>query len=239
MTAAIIAGVVLLAGGGAWAVGSMLNDDPSGDAAPATATAAASATTSGSGSGAGGTAPSEAPSTAASGTPEAADGARTDCVAQVKAAEDFAAAAKDSAAHWKTHTDAYLAKTSGRITLEETAKLYADSKAFGLADEKAIAATTKAFQATGTACADAAKEAAGDATITACTTRLAALDKVRTTGTTVQNEWSAHLRMMANKAHTEMGSYHNTWVKAVDSAQKSIPAYQAAADAVGNAPACA
>lgn len=207
--------------------------DGSGEASASTPTASASTTTSSEASATPSASPSE------DSNAEAVAAARTACVAQVKAAEGVAAAAKNSALHWKQHTDAFLDKNSGKISAAETKKRYAASKAFGLADEKAMASSTKALQATGAACADAAKEAAEDATVKACTTRLAALDKVRTTGTTVQNEWSAHMRMMANKAHTEFGAYHDKWLDAVKAAQKSVPAYNAAAEGVSKAPACA
>lgn len=238
MTAAVIAGVVLVAGGGAWAMGSALGSDGGSDTAnPSTSTSvtdspSATASTSASASA------SASPDTAAA-DEAAVAAARTGCVAQVRAAEGIAAAAKNSAAHWKSHTDAYLQKKAGKYTLAQTTAQYAASKKFGLADEKAIAATTKAFTATGAACADAAKVAATDAVVTACTARLKALDGVRVTGTKVQDEWSGHLRMMDNKAHTDGGAYHQTWLKAVTSAQKSVPAYAAAAAAVTKAPACA
>lgn len=168
-----------------------------------------------------------------------ADTARAACVAQVAAAEGVAKAVASSAVHWQQHTDAYLEKIDGRISIAETQKRYAASKAFGLADEKAVAATTKTYVATGTACAGAAKAAPEDKTIGACSTRLAALDVVRTTGTKVQNEWSAHMRMMADKSHTDAGAYHQTWVKAVKGAESSLAAHASAATALTKAPACA
>ncbi|MEO7270257.1 MAG: hypothetical protein ABIW49_13725 [Knoellia sp.] len=235
VTAVVVAGVVLVAGGGTLAMGSILKDEPgSANAAPSTS---ASVSTSASPT----PEVSATPSPSASSTPDASVATaeqRAACVGQVKAAEGIAAAAKNSAAHWKAHTDAYLQKKNGKFTLAQTKAQYAASKSFGLADEKAIAATTKAFTATGAACADAAKPASADPAIAACTTRLKALDAVRLTGTQVQDEWSAHLRMMDKKAHTDGGAYFTTWVKAVNSAQKSVPAYAAAAAVVAKAPAC-
>lgn len=239
VTSALVAGAILVAGGGAWAAGSLLGDD--GDGTSQGDTTAASTTPSAASTSSDSTAATASPSASASAAADeaAAEQARAACTAQVRAAEAVATALAGSAMHWKQHTDAYLAKTSGRITLEQTKKIYADSKAFGLADEKAVAATTKALTATGAACGDAAKVLPADAAVTACTARLKALDAVRTTGTKVQNEWSAHMRMMANKAHTDGGQYHQTWLKAVSDAQKSIPAHAKAAAAVAQAPACA
>lgn len=169
VTAAVIAGVIMVAGGGAWAAGTMLSDDTPATLAPTRSP----------------TRTSTPGDTAASENVDSAAAGRAACQAQVRAADDIGAAVANSALHWKQHTDAYLAKTSGRITLAETQRLYATSKAFGLADEKAVAATTKAYTATGAACADATKSAPDDAVIKACVGRLAALDKVRTTGTIV------------------------------------------------------
>lgn len=213
-------------------MGSAMGDDGSDSASPRTSTSdssspSPSATTSG-------PAPSQGATDAA-----AADKARSACVAQVKAAEGVAKAVAGSAAHWKQHTDAYVDKIDGRISLAETQKRYAASKAFGLADEKAVAATTKAYMATGTACAGAARAAPGDKTVAACSTRLVALNVVRTTGTKVQNEWSVHMRMMADKSHTDAGAYHQTWVKAVTGAKSSLTAHANAAAAATKAPACA
>lgn len=221
-------------------MGSALGDDGSGNASPRASTSApASPSTSDSSSPSPSATPSSAaPSPSATNT-AAADKARSACVAQVKAAEGVAKAVAGSAVHWKQHTDAYVAKVGGRISLAETQKRYAASKAFGLADEKAVAATTKSFMATGSACSGAAKAAPGDKTVTACSTRLAALNVVRTTGTKVQNEWSAHMRMMADKSHTDAGAYHQTWVKAVSGAKSSLTAHANAAAAATKAPACA
>lgn len=241
VTAAVIAGVVLVAGGGAWAMGAVLDDDATAGATTSTSSSATAASTSPSASTASAS-PTSSPSESA--TPDATEAsaeaaaARTACVAQVRAAEAVATAVAGSALHWQQHTDAYLAKIGGRITFAETQKRYAASKAYGLADEKSVAATTKALVATGAACSDAAKTAPGDAAIGQCSTRLAALTVVRTTGTKVQDEWSAHLRMMANKAHTDAGSYHQTWVKAVSGAKASLTAHANAAAAAAKAPAC-
>ncbi len=236
VTAVVVAGVVLVAGGGTLAMGSILKDDSSPANAGASTSTSVSATASPTSSE---TTAAPSPSASAPDASEASAEARAACVAQVKAAEGIAAAAKNSAAHWKSHTDAYLQKKAGKYSLAQTKAQYAASKAFGLADEKAIAATTKAFTATGAACGDAAKAASADPEIAACTTRLKALDAVRLTGTKVQDEWSAHLRMMDKKAHTDEGAYFQMWVKAVSAAQKSVPAYAAAAAAATKAPACA
>ena len=239
VTAVVVAGVVLVAGGGTLAMGSILKDDPgSAKAGPTTSTDVSTPASPTSSSTPSSTA-SASPSASAADPSVASPEAFAACVAQVKAADGIAAAAKNSATHWKAHTDAYLQKKAGRYTLAQTKAQYAASKAFGLADEKAIAATTKAFTATGAACSDVAKAAPADPAVTACTTRLAALGAVRLAGTRVQDEWSAHLRMMDKKAHTDQGAYFTMWVKAVNSAQKSVPAYAAAAAGVAKAPACA
>ncbi|MFC7486145.1 hypothetical protein ACOCJ7_12925 [Knoellia sp. CPCC 206453] len=239
MTAVVVAGVVLVAGGGTWAMGSILKDDPgSASAGPSTSASVSAPASSTPEPTPSASTPSSTPSPSTPDATTASAEVRAACVAQVRAAEGIAAAAKNSAAHWKAHTDAYLQKKNGKFTLAQTKAQYAASKSFGLADEKAIAATTKAFTATGAACGDAARAASADADIAACTTRLKALEAVRLTGTKVQDEWSAHLRMMDKKAHTDGGAYFTTWVKAVGSAQKSVPAYAAAAAVVAKAPAC-
>lgn len=238
VTAAVVAGVVLVVGGGAWAMGSVLGgDDGSAGANPSTSTSATASTPTANAA-APSTSPSTAPSPTASDT-AAADAARTSCVAQVKAAEGIATAVASSAVHWKQHTDAYLDKVGGRISLAETQKRYAASRAYGLADEKAVAGATKTFTATGSACANAVKALPSDPDLKACSTRLAALGGVRVTGTKVQDEWSTHMRMMSNKVHTDAGAYHQTWVKAVSGAKASLGAHANAVAAVTKAPACA
>lgn len=231
-TIAIVAGVIALASGGAYAVGDMLEARAAGTGA----TAGATPTTAES--------PSTASSTSATvaGAPADDSGTGQDllasCIAQVESAEALAAAAKDSAAHWLVHTAAYNQRQSGEITFAEAQKRYAASKASGLADEKAFAAATKARAATGSACMAAAEADTGSTAIQACTTRLGALDEVRTTGTQIQDEWSAHLRMMNDKAHTPKGAYHERWVDMVNAAQSTLKAYEASAAAVDKAPAC-
>ena len=91
VTSAVIAGVVLLAGGGAWAVGSMLTDDGGSTAAsPSTSSSASSSPTDASSpsvSESPSESPSATPSTSPADTTAADDAARAACVGQVKAAE--------------------------------------------------------------------------------------------------------------------------------------------------------
>lgn len=244
VTAAVIAGTVLLAGGGAWAVGSMLQDDTSGPSAQSTTSP--SSTPSSTPSSEPSAEPSDTPTpespspTATAPDPAVALAAAHDaCVAQVAAGERVAKASASSATHWRQHTRAQLDWEARKISLAQRTKVYADSKAFGDSDAKEFAAATKALAATGRACADAGGMDGATAGTKACQQRFGQLAAVHKAGIPVQSQWAEHMKMMAGKDHANMSSYHKRWLTMVAAAQPTLRTYDTAAAALRKAPACA
>lgn len=72
----------------------------------------------------------------------------------------------------------------------------------------------------------------------ACDAREKTLLAIASTGAAVNAQWAAHQTMMANKAHTSEGAYHDRWVAMVTGARAPLERYAAAAAALGRAPAC-
>ncbi|KGN41616.1 hypothetical protein [Knoellia aerolata] len=244
---AAVAAIAVLVGG-TWAVASLMEEDPgtagSRPLASASASASASATATASATpSASPTASSPEPSATASATVDAAAAQSAErhakCVAEVASATRLANAVATSATHWRQHVAAQLAWDARTQSFATTKAQWAASRAFGPADEREFAAATQAAGASKGACAAAVSAAPPVAATTACASRLKALESAVATGTVVHRQWSAHLLMMQQKEHADMGAYHRRWIAMVRDAQAPLRTHAAAAAAVGAAPACA
>lgn len=231
--------VVLLAAGATWAV--MRGQSDSGTAAPrASSTAPLTPETAATNSGSAGTA-SSSPTTgdAALATAQRALAA---CAATITAREQLARAAAASARDWSTHTGAQRRLDSGEWTVAQAKAAWASSKAHGSADVKQFAAAAAAVEAAdSTACRAVVTDTASTSLAdrgTACTAREKALVSVASAGSVVNAQWAAHIAMMADKAHTDQGDYHDRWVTMVAEAPAPLKRYAAAAAALERAPAC-
>ncbi|NNM45880.1 hypothetical protein [Knoellia koreensis] len=242
---------VLLAGGGAYAVWRAFDEPSPGEVAPTVTagggssvgaesvettgpgtTGPSSSTTSGS---------STTGSSTSSGPSAEATAALQRCVTTVRAQESLAKAVAGSAASWQTHTDAQRRMEAGTFTAAQTAAAWARSKARGPADLKAYATANAAVKQAGQGCADVDAKTAGSplaAKASACAERSTRLAAVQAAGGKVQSEWSAHIAMMANKAHTNKAAYHERWLGMVKDAGPTLTAYRTAAAAAAKAPAC-
>jgi hypothetical protein len=231
--------VVLLAAGVTWAVVRVQSD--SGTAAPrASSTAPLTPETAATNSpGASSATPS---STAGDTALATARRALTTCAATIAAREQLARAAAASARDWSTHTGAQRRLDIGEWTLAQATAAWASSKAHGPADVKQFAAATAAVEAAdSSACGAVVTDTASTSLAgkgTACAAREKALVSVASIGSVVNAQWAAHLEMMAGKAHTNQGDYHDRWVTMVAEAQAPLKRYAAAAAALDRAPEC-
>ena len=237
--------IVLLVGSGVtWAV--VRADSEIGDsAAPSPSAASPSASRSSSPS-AGSTSRSSSPSSSASTADDALTKARsalTACAAGIAAREQLAGAAAASVRDWRMHVDAQLKLDSGTWTVTQAHAAWDRSKARGPADVQKFAAARKAVSAADSATACRSITAATASTTLAakgkaCATRERALASVAATGSEVNSQWAAHLKMMADKPHTQDAVYHDRWMSMVAGAQVPLKRYAAAAAALARAPAC-
>jgi len=231
----MVAAVVLLAGAGTYAVVRAGDDPPAGAGSPPTP----STTRSGLASSGSSTAPAATSTTtdrAASAT-----AALTRCVETVRAQEAVARAAASSAANWTTHTDAQRRLDNGTNTLAETTAAWARSRVRGPGDVQAFATASAILKRASSGCGTVVGDTAGTAMAargSACQQRSKLLATVVATGTTVNSQWSAHVTMMANKAHTDGAKYHDRWLEMVRDAGPALEAYRSAAAAAARAPAC-
>jgi hypothetical protein len=234
MIAAVVAAAFVLVGGGAYAV--WRAQDASSPKPPAPSVTAGG----GSSVGAGSVEPS-ATSSPSSGPSAEATAALQSCVTQVRAQESLAKAVGSAAANWKTHTDAQRRLEDGTYTAAQTAAAWARSKAKGPSDVKAYATANAGLKQAGTGCADVGSKTAGselESQATACAKRSELLGAVASVGTKVQSQWSAHITMMANKAHADRAAYHQRWLKMVKDAGPTLAEFDDAADAAAKAPEC-
>lgn len=228
----IAAAVVALGGAGAAYALTSGSNEPEESAVSSAMTGAQQETT-----------PAEASADAPSGTGEGDDAAEspaadlTACTQEVEAAEDLADAVAASAKSWRQHTTAQLKLDAGEFTREQTLAVWDKSKARGADDVRAYEAATAAAEDVDGGCEEAAAAAGEDAQ--ACVDRLAALDEVATTGGAVHEEWVAHQKMMADKAHTNGAEYAAMWKQMVKDSVATLKAHDKAVAALDEAPACA
>lgn len=163
------------------------------------------------------------------------------CVAEVAAQDRLAKAVAGSAKHWRTHVDAQLRLDEGVQDGAATQAQWASSKLEGPGDVKAYDEAMEAVNETSGDCYQAAQgEDSEDSSATDdCLTRLDGLKRVTRAGGAVHGEWSAHLRMMKNKAHTEGALYHDRWLGMVERAEPTLKTYDSAVEEIEQAPACA
>lgn len=236
---AVAAAVLLVGGTGTYAVMKVASSPAAGHRGDATTSSTTPAT------GRAAAAPSSttgSPTTSTpTGPPAAATSALQDCVTTVRAQEGVAKAAASSAAHWTTHTDAQRRYDAGTFTLAQTTAAWAASKAKGPADLRAFATAGAAAKQAAGGCGQVVARTKGTelaAKAAACSQRSTALAAVVSTGTKVNNQWSAHQTMMAHKAHTDGVAYRNRWLAMVRDAQPALAAYRAAVASAAKAPAC-
>lgn len=164
------------------------------------------------------------------------------CAATVAAREQLARAAAASARDWATHTGAQRNLDSGMWTVAQARTAWASSKARGPEDLKQFAAAKAAIAAAPAGC----RSVIADTTPTslaargkACAAREKALVAVASAGSVVNTQWAAHQKMMAAKAHTNEGAYHDRWVTMVVDSAAPLKRYAATAAALDRAPTCA
>lgn len=165
------------------------------------------------------------------------------CAAGIAAREQLARAAAASARDWRTHIEAQLRLDRGVWTVPQAKAAWAASKARGPADARRFSTAAAAVRTRNSA--SACRSVVADTASTAlasngarCAARDRALVAVSKTGGKVNAQWTAHLRMMADKPHTEADTYHDRWVTMVSEAQAPLKRYAAAAAALARAPAC-
>ncbi|TQJ52256.1 hypothetical protein [Phycicoccus sp. SLBN-51] len=231
--------VVVLAAAVTWAVVRVQSD--SGTAAPrASATASLTPETAATNSGS---------ASAASSSPTTGDAALATarrtlaaCAATIAAREQLARAAAASARDWSTHTGAQRRLDSGQWTEAQAKAAWASSKAHGSADVKQFAAAEAAVEAADSSACRAVVTRTASTSLagkgTACAAREKALLSVASTGSVVNTQWAAHIKMMADRAHTSQGDYHDRWVTMVAEAEAPLKRYAAAAAALDRAPVC-
>ena len=162
------------------------------------------------------------------------------CRNALRQGDRLAAAADASYRDWATHVDAQLEFDQGRITLAETQAMWAASKKRGAADVRSFAAARAAWGKVAGACpsASAADAGAARASAKACLSRQEAVRAVAARGAEVDEQWAAHLQMMADKAHTDGAAYSRRWRQMVQDAPPVLKDYAGARRKLGAAPRC-
>jgi len=161
----------------------------------------------------------------------------------------LAAAADGSYRDWATHVGAQLRLDEGRTTLAETQAMWAASKKRGAADVRSFAAARADWGREAGACSSASASAAASAAASAdagpagaaakaCLSRQEAMRAVAARGAEVDEQWAAHLQMMADKAHTEGAAYSRRWRQMVQDAPPVLKDYASARRQLDAAPRC-
>jgi hypothetical protein len=162
------------------------------------------------------------------------------CAKQVAAGEALATAVASSYQHWSGHVQAQLDLDAKRITAVQTKARWAATKVGGPEDLRRFDQARAALARVGTPCRtlDAAASGSWAKQAGGCTRRAERLTAVTDAGTVVHRQWAAHLDMMANKDHADMGAYLARWRRMVTAAGPAFTTYRAAARDLKSAPAC-
>jgi hypothetical protein len=164
------------------------------------------------------------------------------CQHELALANAVATAGNASAQDWGTHVSAQVQLDQGRSTLAQTRAMWAASKKRGPADVRAFTRARAAWEPAGGGCRSLAAVSHASSPVrsraAACLARPAAARAVVAAGAEVNAQWSAHLDMMANKAHTDGGSYSRRWLQMVQDAQGPLKAYDQARRRLAAAPRC-
>jgi hypothetical protein len=185
----------------------------------------------GGGSGRGGVSGASSPSTA----PPRLDACRD----ALLRGDRLAAAADASYRDWATHVDAQLQLDRGRTTLAETEAMWAASRKRGATDVRSFAAARVAWDKVAGACSSVSADTGSTrAAVRACVNRYDAVRAVAARGAEVNEQWAAHLQMMADKAHTDGAAYSRRWRRMVQDAPPVLKAYAAARERMDAAPPC-
>jgi hypothetical protein len=165
------------------------------------------------------------------------------CRSGVTQRERLAEAADVTARDWKAHTDAQRELERGTWSVARAEAVWAKTKARGSQDTKQfLSAAAKVRE--GSSAADCGSIVADTASTplaekgTRCAARVKALGVVASTGAVLNTQWAAHVKMMANKAHTNDAAYHDRWVTMVAQAQAPLKRYAKASETLSKAPAC-
>ncbi len=163
------------------------------------------------------------------------------CAAATAAGDTMAKAAVASARDWGIHTQAELDNESGKITYAQAEELWAETKARAPSDIDRFHSSYAAWTAKRGACTGIEHATVGTPSAAAgakCAVRAGALTVVAAGGKVVNDQWAAHVVMMANKAHTDHSAYRARWLEMVHMAGPALATYHGAAGKLADAPSC-
>ena len=164
---------------------------------------------------------------------------RTGVVLRERLAQAVAATARD----WKAHTEAQQKLERGTWTPAMAEAVWDKTTARGSDDTKRFRAAAASVRngSKATDCSSVRADTASTPLATKgarCAARVKALASVATTGSVLNTQWTAHLKMMADKPHTNDAEYHDRWVTMVAQAQAPLKRYAQAAKTLSRTPAC-
>lgn len=164
-----------------------------------------------------------------------------DCVSEVAAGDDLAKALHGSATHWQAHYGASEDLHKDKIDLDRAKEIWAESKAAGPGDMTATKKATTAYDKASGGCAalsDATVDADFEQAAADCEQRSDAVAEVARTGAKMNDDWSAHLDMMAEKGEMDPDHYLDMWLEMVDNAPTDMRPYEQAVADLKSAPSC-
>lgn len=243
---------LLLVGGlgfGAW----QLMSDDGGDTTSASSPTSPGATASESASGsdhnthsgtddsASAAAPSEPSTTSssASQTPAPSDGSLpAGCRSQLDAGDKAVKAAGASWSSWTGHTNADKDYRAGKISWDQTKKIWADTKKNGDSDVSGFTKANSTYQGSKSGGCDTIDRDSASPQVRDCLERAGTLDKAVVAGRNVNGDWGKHVAMMKRKDHTNPETYLKEWRSMVSGAGPNQDAFAKARTAYDKAPSC-
>lgn len=248
---AVVLGLVLVGGVGFGAY-QLLSDDgddttsassPSAPAGTASESASGSdhSTHSGTDDAASAAAPSDpsGSSSAASQTPAPSDGSLpAGCRTQLDAGDKAVKAASASWRSWTGHTNADKDYRAGKISWDQTKKIWADTKKNGDSDVSGFDKAYKPYVSAKSGGCDSIDRGTASPQVRDCLDRAGVLDKAVGAGRDVNGDWGKHVAMMKRKDHTNPETYLKEWRSMVSGAGPNQQAFAKARSAYDKAPSC-
>lgn len=172
-----------------------------------------------------------------------AERALASCRTGVVLRERLAQAAAATARNWRAHTEAQQKLEQGTWTPAKAEAVWDTTTARGSDDTKRFRTAAAAVR-NGSKATDCSSVAADTASTPLakkgerCATRVKALAAAAASGAVLNTQWTAHLKMMADKPHTNDAEYHDRWVTMVAQAQAPLKRYAQASKTLSRTPAC-
>jgi hypothetical protein len=228
----VVAGLVLLGGGGVaawqlWPDGSTTSAQPQASVTASTASSTSPSATSAT--------PSQTPTAKPSKTVDPdtvkAEEALKTCQVKVSAGDKVIKEAKTGVGHWASHVESQRLADEGEISIDEMKARFKETRLLGPGDQKRYRDAVNAYQDEDGSCSEIDKAPkAIAASLEKCASRSADQEPVISAGAKGMKDWASHLAAMQRNKQGHVSDPQGVWVRAYRAAPKNINGFEKALD---------